>query len=105
VDLVVGLFAPLAVADDGLVATQRAPPRQQTQRQGGYPGSVLLSASGSAIKRINGWREGLPLTVAAKFRSEGWPSPSGKINLERKRIPPSDSGRYPAFSALAGIKA
>jgi hypothetical protein len=32
----------------------------------------LPSASGSAIKRINGWREGPPVTVfLAKFRSAG----------------------------------
>ena len=52
VDLVVGLFAPLAMAHDGPVAAQRAPPWQQTQWQGGHPGSILSSASGSAIKRI-----------------------------------------------------
>jgi hypothetical protein len=49
---VVCLLAPLAMADDGLVATQRTPPREQLQRERLHPGSVLSSASGSAIKRI-----------------------------------------------------
>jgi len=49
------------------------------------PGSMLCSASGSAIKRINGWREGLPLTVAVKFRSEDGLHPPGKVSLERKK--------------------
>ncbi|PYT32837.1 MAG: hypothetical protein DMG57_00470 [Acidobacteria bacterium] len=49
---VVCLLAPLAMADDGLVATQRTPPREQLQGERRHPGSVLSSASGSAIKRI-----------------------------------------------------
>jgi hypothetical protein len=77
VNLVVRLFPPLAVADDRAVPTERTPAWQQVQRERSHPGSRLSSASGSAIKRINGWREGLPLTVAAKFRSEDRPSPSG----------------------------
>lgn len=85
VNLVVGLFAPLTVADDRSISAQRAPAGQQVQWKRRHPGSTLFSASGNAIKRINGWREGLSLTVAAKFRSEGWPSPSGKVSLERKK--------------------
>jgi hypothetical protein len=76
VNVIVCLLTTLAVADDRSISAQRAPPGQQRQWKRGHPGSMLSSASGSAIKRINGWREGLPLTVAAKFRSEGWPSPS-----------------------------
>jgi hypothetical protein len=49
---VVSLLAPLAMADDAIVATQRTSPREQLQREGYHPGSVLSSASGSAIKRI-----------------------------------------------------
>jgi hypothetical protein len=37
------------------------------QRNLSYPGSVLSSLHGSAIKRINGWREGPPLGLTAKF--------------------------------------
>jgi len=75
-NVIVCLLASLAMADDRSIPAKWAPAGQQGQRKRGHPGSMLSSASGSAIKRINGWREGLPLTVAAKFRSEGWPSPS-----------------------------
>jgi hypothetical protein len=71
VDLVVGLFAPLAMADDGLVAAQRASPWQQTQRQGGRPRIDLVFRFWQCDKENHGWREGLPLTVSAKFRSRG----------------------------------
>jgi hypothetical protein len=40
------------VADDSLVATQRTPSREPLQRERRHPGSVLSSASDSAIKRI-----------------------------------------------------
>ena len=50
--LVVRLFAPPPVTDDGSVTAERASPRQQPQRDGSYPGSALSFASGSAIKRI-----------------------------------------------------
>ena len=49
---IVCLLAPLAVADDGIVTTQGTPPREQLQRERRHPGSVLSSASGSAIERI-----------------------------------------------------
>jgi hypothetical protein len=74
--VVVGLAAALAVTDYGAVPAERAKAWQQIERERVHIGSTLSSASGSAIKRINGWREGLPLTVAAKFRSEDRPSPS-----------------------------
>jgi len=48
--LVVRLPEPPSVADDRVVAAERAEPRQQTQ--GNYPGSMLSLVSGSAIKRI-----------------------------------------------------
>jgi hypothetical protein len=46
----VGLAEPPAVADERLVLTEGAQPRQQMQRH--YPGSMLSSVFGSAIKRI-----------------------------------------------------
>ena len=49
---VVCLLAPLAMADDGIVATKRTPAREQLQWERPHPGSVLSSASCSAIKRI-----------------------------------------------------
>ena len=36
-------------------------------------------------KENHGWREGLPLTVSAKFRSEAGLHPPGKVIPERKR--------------------
>jgi hypothetical protein len=49
---VVRLLAPPAMADDRIVTTKRTPPREQLQREHRHPGSVLSSASDSAIKRI-----------------------------------------------------
>jgi len=69
VPFIMGLLEPLSVTDDRPIAAQRASAGQQRKRDLGHPGAVLSSASGSAIKRINGWREGRSLTVAAKFRS------------------------------------
>jgi hypothetical protein len=48
--VVVGRAEPPSVADDGIVLANRTPPRQQFQWD--HPGSMLSSASGSAIKRI-----------------------------------------------------
>jgi len=49
--LVVRLLESLSVADDGPLAAYRTQPRQQFQRDLGYPGSLLFSVSGSAMKR------------------------------------------------------
>jgi hypothetical protein len=81
---VVCLLAPLAMADDGIVATQRTPPREQLQRER-RPRIGLVIGLWQCDKENHGWREGLPLTVAAKSRSEDRPSPSGKDSLERKK--------------------
>ncbi len=51
VPLVVRLFEPQSVTNDRALAAKRAPPREQLQRDLYHPGSVLFSASGSAIKR------------------------------------------------------
>jgi hypothetical protein len=48
--VVVRLPESTPVADDRLLAAQRAQPRQYMQRN--YPGSILFLVSGSAIKRI-----------------------------------------------------
>jgi len=70
-DLVVGLLSPLPMANDGLVAAQRTPPRQHPQRERGHPGVDLVFRFWQCDKENHGWREGLPLTVSAKFRSRG----------------------------------
>jgi len=50
------------------------------------PGSILFSASGSAIKRITGWREGLAADRLCKF-SISWTGlhPPAKSAFERKK--------------------
>ena len=50
VPVMVALTEPPSVADDGVVLTNGTSPRQEVQRD--HPGSMLSSASGSAIKRI-----------------------------------------------------
>jgi hypothetical protein len=47
---IVSLAESPAVANDRVVLTERAQPRQEMQRH--YPGSLLSLVSGSAIKRI-----------------------------------------------------
>jgi hypothetical protein len=55
-------------------------------------------------KENHGWREGLPLTVAAKFRSEDRPSPSGKVSLERKKNTVFRCRSRASLRTLAGYK-
>ena len=47
---IVGLAVPPSMADDRVIAANRASPREEVQRD--HPGSMLSFASGSAIKRI-----------------------------------------------------
>jgi hypothetical protein len=95
VPLIVGLLEPPSVTDDRPIAAQRASPRQQRKRDLGHPGAILSSASGSAIKRINGWREGPPVTVSCEsFDLLAGPSPSRQISFERKK-----EYCFPAFAA------
>jgi hypothetical protein len=60
---VVRLFASLSVTDDGSVATDRAPPRQQVQRNRCHAGIGLAFGLGQCDKKNHGWREGLPLNA------------------------------------------
>jgi len=50
--LVVSLFQPSSVTNDGLPTAKRTGPGEKFDRDLGHPGSVLFSVSGSAIKRI-----------------------------------------------------
>ena len=93
VNIIVRLLTAQAVADDRSIPAQRAQAGKQGQWKRGHPGSMLCSASGSAINRINGWREGLPLTVAVKFRSEAAFTLPVKSVSNEKRIPPSSAGK------------
>ena len=65
VAVIVGLAEPLSMTDDRVVAANRTPPREEAHRN--HPGSMLSFASGSAIKRITVWREGLPLVLSARL--------------------------------------
>jgi hypothetical protein len=49
-------------------------PRQEVQRD--HPRVDVVFHFWQCDKENHGWRAGLPLTVAAKFRSEDRPSPS-----------------------------
>jgi hypothetical protein len=85
VPLIVRLFEPPAVTDDGEVAAHRTPARQQSQREDGHPGSILFSFSGSAIKRIKAGVKPRP-ERPAKAQSGYGASPSGKIRSNEKKI-------------------
>jgi hypothetical protein len=107
VPLIVCLLEPPSVTDDRPVATQRASPWEQRKRDLDHPGSALSSDSGSAIKRINGWREGPPVTVSCEsFDLLAGPSPSRQNQLRtKKRILLSGFHRDPLLRTLAGFLA
>ena len=73
VPLVMRLFAALAVTDDGPLATKRAQPREQLQRDLDHPGSALFS-DGSAMKR-----------TTADARSDRTPSSQTQIEWRALR--------------------
>jgi hypothetical protein len=107
VPLIVRLLEPPSVTDDRPIATQRASPGQQRKRDLSHPGAVLSSASGSAIKRINGWREGPPVTVSRQsFDLLAGPSPSRQKSApnEKKNTPLRRGPRAPQIRTLAGLK-
>ena len=84
---VVGLLAPLAVADDGIASAARAASWQQRQRERVQLECGLVLRIGQCDKENQGWREGPPLTVPCEsFDLLAGPSPSGKVSFKRKRI-------------------
>ena len=52
VPLVMSLFKPPSVTNDGPVAAKRAHSGKQRERELAHPGSILFSGSGNAIIRI-----------------------------------------------------
>ena len=74
--VVVCLPAPLAMADDGIVADTADTAAGAVAAGTPSPRIGLVFGLWQCDKENHGWREGLPLTVAAKFRSEDRPSPS-----------------------------
>jgi len=86
-----GLLAAATMADDRVLAANRALARQLRQLDLSYPGSALSSVHGSAIKRINGWREGPPLV-----------SPPSSIRRLGLHPPVTDQCRTKKESAHSG---
>jgi hypothetical protein len=82
---VVGLLAPLAVADDGVASAARAASWQQLQRERVQLERGLVLRIGQCDKENQGWREGPPLTVSCQVPIRGGPSPSRYIRLKRKK--------------------
>jgi len=75
VPLVVSQFEALPMADNGPLAANWAEPREQLQRDLRYPGSVLSSVSGSAMKRTTAGVKA-DRRPSCQVESRGWPSPS-----------------------------
>jgi hypothetical protein len=65
---VVGLLAPLAVADDGVESAARAASWQQRQGERVQLECGLVLRIGQCDKENQGWREGPPLTVSCQVR-------------------------------------
>ena len=105
---VVGLLAPLAVADDGMVPAARAASWQQGQRKRMHLECGLVSRLRQCDKENQGWREGPPLTVSCQVPIRGGPSPSPAYPFQTKEEycllrltanPPAlNFGRYKAVS-------
>jgi hypothetical protein len=82
---VVGLLAPLPVADDGVASAVRAASWQQSQRERMHFECGLVMRLWQCDKENQGWREGPPLTVSCQVPIRGGPSPSRYIRLKRKK--------------------
>jgi hypothetical protein len=83
--LIVSLLAAAAVTDDRVPAANRASARQLRQADLNYPGSALSSVHGSAIKRINGWREGPPLiSPPSSIRRQAFTLLHGSVSNEKR---------------------
>ena len=78
-----GLVESSSVSDDGVVLANRAPPREKIQWD--HPGSMLSFPSGSEIKRITAGVKAPPRPSLPSFDLLDGPSPSGKVNFERKQ--------------------
>jgi hypothetical protein len=100
----VRLFESLPVAHDGLVATDGAQSRQQSQRDRRRAGIGLAFSLWQCDKKNHGWREGLPLDrTLPGYGLVGRPSPSRQISPNEKRLLLSDASRAHLYG-LAGIK-
>jgi hypothetical protein len=82
---IVRLFAPPSVTDDSSVAADRTASRQMLQWDCSHPGSVLSSASGSAIKRIKAGVKARPFQRPAKVRLDAGLHPPGKDSVSNEK--------------------
>jgi hypothetical protein len=85
VAFVVGLLAPLTMADYGVASTARASSWKQGQRERVQLECGLVLRIGQCDKENQGWREGPPLTVSCQVPIRGGPSPSRHIRFKRKK--------------------
>src|SRR4051794_20680138 len=85
-------------------------PQKGHQRGNSSSGNVVTPDRGCLLlqavrqKESTAGRKALPLPVAPKFRSGGWPSPSVKVSLERKKNTASTAGRHPSFPRFGRYK-
>ena len=83
VPVVVGHAKPPSMADDRVVPANWTLPRQEVQWD--HSRVDVVFHFWQCDKENHGWREGLPLTVAAQFRSEDRPSPSRQSQSRTKK--------------------
>jgi len=101
---VVCLFAASPMADDRRLLADRTTARHLRQSDLGYPGSLLSSVNGSAIKRITGWREGLPLVFPpGSIRRPAFTLLYRPVSNEKKTMASTGSLRLRLHRTLAGI--
>ena len=103
VPLVVRRLAPLPVADDRRLPTQRTPTWHLLQADPSYPGTVLSSAGGHEIKRITVGVKACRWVLLARIRPVTGLHPPGVLNIKRKRILSFVLRRH-RLLGLAGIK-
>jgi hypothetical protein len=102
--LIVSLLAAASVADDCLLAAARTSPQQLRQADLSYPGSALSSVHGSAIKRINGWREGPPLvSPPSSIRRLAFTLLHGPVSNEKRMTASRGATRTRSLMRLAGF--
>jgi len=99
--VVVRITEPSSVANDRVLPADGTSPRQEAQRN--HPGSVLSSASGSAIKRITAGVKAAADRPCQSFDLRlAFTLPVKSVSNE-KRILLSDFGRDPSLRTLAGF--
>jgi hypothetical protein len=107
---VVCLLPPAPVADDRRLPAHRTPSRHLHQADGGYPGSLLSSGDGGAIKRITAGVKACRWS-SRQVRSGDGPSPSCTDQCRTKKeqwhlegsARPAHSEHGPVVTDQAGV--